>query len=135
MAAKATQIVLPRPAVWPVKARQETVDPKKKTKSIVKEQDPQEGYSAKHPLYKAFIECRYTGVAPRYRATLKRLFVSPVEVDVLARGDFGDRWVLADRSPDLSLELARRNIIAKEGVVCPLLASWSSHPLDVHLQQ
>jgi hypothetical protein len=44
--------------------------------------------------------------------------MSPVEVDVLARGDFGDRWVLADWSPDLSLELARRNIIAEEGVVC-----------------
>ena len=39
---------------------------------------------------------------------------SPVEVDVLARYDFANRRVLADRGPNLRLELAGRNIIAKE---------------------
>jgi hypothetical protein len=42
---------------------------------------------------------------------------SPVEVDVCARRDFADGWVTADRSPDLRLELTRRNVIAIEQVV------------------
>jgi hypothetical protein len=50
---------------------------------------------------------------------VNRLFTSPVEVDVLARLDFSNLRVGADRSPDLSLELSGRNIIAEERVVCP----------------
>ena len=41
----------------------------------------------------------------------------PVEVDVATGHDLILRRVVADRGPDLGLELSSRNIIAKERVV------------------
>jgi hypothetical protein len=66
---------------------------------------------------------------------VKRLFVSPVEVDVLARGDLSSIRVGADRSPDLSLKLSGRNVIAKERVVCRCQYSFLHAPFRVYLQQ
>jgi hypothetical protein len=102
----------------------------------MKKQDPKEGYSAKHLWYKAF-EYRDTGVARGIVKlwSVKRLFASPVEVDVLARGDLSSIRVRADRSPDLSLELSGRNIIAEERVVCCCQYSSLQASSQVHLQQ
>lgn len=41
----------------------------------------------------------------------------PVEVDVLTLGHLGNARIVADRAPDLCLELSGRNIIAEKLVV------------------
>lgn len=71
-----------------------------------------------------------------------QLLAGPVEVDVRPLRGFAEKRVTTDRAPDLSLELAWRNIIAEEFVVCihqslhnsicstPLTAVEASRPLN-----
>jgi hypothetical protein len=72
-------------------------------------------HSRKRGRIQPTVRCRQGCITPRHVCLAAA--DGPVEVDVLARRDFADSWVTADRSPDLCLELTCRNIIAIEQIV------------------